>query len=672
MIADLLKPLLALVVATLWLGAMTAPAQFTEDGDEITLQTLLAEMMNRSAVTRFPVPAYKTLQASSYDRASVDPADHQTWFANADYGQFLRTEQRHGRTENVLMDANGPGAIVRFWSANPAGTLRIYLDGAEEPAVEAPMADLLAGKVLFGEPLGAVQSRGYNLYAPIPYAKRCVVTSDTGGFYYQINYRTYEASARVRTFSMADYDAAASAIENTRQKLREFPRPIGEGAEVNVFVPPGEERSLGYSNGPAQITGISLKMVAPDIDAGLRSVVLIGEFDGARTVEVPLGDFFGTAPGINEFQNWYSAVRTTGRMMSLWRMPFERRGELKVVNMGTEGVTIGASVFHDGILWNEDSMHFHARWRSEYPIRSRPMRDWNYLTVEGRGVLVGDSLSVANPLKSWWGEGDEKIYVDGERFPSHFGTGTEDYYGYAWCDTGLFSSPFHSQSRCDGPGNYGHTSVNRVRLLDGITFGRGLKFDMEVWTAQESDVAYTATTYFYARPGARVSLPAITPEMVASIPTPAPLQVFRIENALEAEDLTVLNTNPEDLSVSIQDVDVNGISGGQHLWVRATAAQQGVDLELPVARPGRNRVLINLTRSWDYAIVQCQVKGENAGAPVDLFNAEIAATGLVDLGVFDLGPKARLRVVTTGSNPASRDPKFFFGIDAVKLVPVED
>ena len=38
-----------------------------------------------------------------------------------------------------------------------------------------------------------------------------------------------------------------------------------------------------------------------------------------------------------------------------------------------------------------------------------------------------------NPVEAWWGEGDEKVFVDGEKFPSHFGTGTEDYYGYAWC-----------------------------------------------------------------------------------------------------------------------------------------------------------------------------------------------------------------------------------------------
>jgi len=66
------------------------------------------------------------------------------------------------------------------------------------------------------------------------------------------------------------------------------------------------------------------------------------------------------------------------------------------------------------------------------------------------------------------GEGDEKIYVDGETFPSHFGTGSEDYYGYAWGSTEVFTHAYHNQPRCDDPKNYGNTSVNRFHVIDDI------------------------------------------------------------------------------------------------------------------------------------------------------------------------------------------------------------
>ena len=111
---------------------------------------------------------------------------------------------------------------------------------------------------------------------------------------------------------------------------------------------------------------------------------------------------------------------------------------------------------------------FEVEWRQENPIHTQPRQDWNYVEVRGAGVFVGDTLAVTNPVKTWWGEGDEKIYVDGETFPSHFGTGTEDYYGYAWGSPEPFEGPFHAQPRCDGPDNYGHTTVSRVRILDAI------------------------------------------------------------------------------------------------------------------------------------------------------------------------------------------------------------
>ena len=62
-------------------------------------------------------------------------------------------------------------------------------------------------------------------------------------------------------------------------------------------------------------------------------------------------------------------------------------------------------------------------------------------------VYVADTLALLNCYPRWWGEGDAKIYVDGETFPSHFGTGSEDYYGYTYCRTDLFSCPFYAQPR---------------------------------------------------------------------------------------------------------------------------------------------------------------------------------------------------------------------------------
>ncbi len=118
-------------------------------------------------------------------------------------------------------------------------------------------------------------------------------------------------------------------------------------------------------------------------------------------------------------------------------------------------------------------------------------------------MFAGVAFAIDNPVKAWWGEGDEKIYVDGETFPSHFGTGTEDYYGYAWCFPDLFTHAYHNQSRCDGPGNFGRTSINRWHILDRIPFTKDFRFDMELWHWKKCLVNLAVIDYWYAKPGGK-------------------------------------------------------------------------------------------------------------------------------------------------------------------------
>ena len=82
----------------------------------VTFESLLNEMTNRDALARLPQPAYSCRQASSYERLSKTPEDHDTWMANHDWSHFLRSEEVDGRTEWVMLDQKGPGCIVRIWS----------------------------------------------------------------------------------------------------------------------------------------------------------------------------------------------------------------------------------------------------------------------------------------------------------------------------------------------------------------------------------------------------------------------------------------------------------------------------------------------------------------------------------------------------------------------------
>ena len=410
----------------------------------VTFESLLKEMTDLEALSYFPDPAYTTKQFSSYDQHSTDPRvlTDENWFANGDRGQYLRTETRNGEKEYVLMDTDGPGAIVRFWSANPvdAGVVRVYFDGEEAPAIEMPLTDMLGGGGMpFIKPISIEVSKGWNSYLPIPYAKHCKVTTSKPDFYYQINYRTYEKGTKVETYTSQLSAAASELVQSIADRLAKPAEDTSPQSRTRLDksfdLTAGQSSAAELQSGAAAVRRMVVKVDADDIEQALRQMVIEITFDnhGEPAVRAPLGDFFGTAPGINPHQSLCSGVLDDGSLYSQWTMPFKKSCKFRMRNLGSARVKATLHAVTSRYKWTPNSMYFHAGFRSEYPIKTRPRQDWNFLNATGKGRFVGTMLHVTNPVKDWWGEGDEKIYVDGEAFPSHFGTGSEDYFGYAWC-----------------------------------------------------------------------------------------------------------------------------------------------------------------------------------------------------------------------------------------------
>jgi hypothetical protein len=654
-------------VFTLTVAGLLAAS--TAHAAAITTAALLDEMTDLAGMAEFPSPAYTCKQFSSYDRAAKSPQEN--WFANGDCGQYLRVEERAGRKEHVMMDAAGPGAIVRIWSANPAGTLRIYLDGAEQPVVEAPMSEVLGGKLPgWPRPIAGEYSKGWNLYFPIPYAKRCKVTSDQGGFYYHVNYRTYASGTPVESFRPEQVQALAPRLEKLVARLAE---PRGTNADLGGTAEPfHDELPAGGTlrqefKGPQALTRATVRVDAKDRDAALRGIILRATFDGQPCIEVPLGDFFGSAPGINAFTALPLGMTKDGEMYCHWFMPFKDSAVLELVNTTAVAASVSGELALKDYTWTDRSLHFHAKWRGEFDVPTRPMVDWNYLTAQGQGVFAGVSFAIDNPVKDWWGEGDEKIYVDGETFPSHFGTGTEDYYGYAWCWPQLFTHAYHSQSRCDGPGNYGRTSVNRFHILDRIPFTKDFKFDMELWHWNEKcKVNMAVTAYWYARPGATDAFQPIRAADAVVRPM-AEWVVPRVPGALEGESLKIVR-----VTGTAEPQDWDGVSGGRHLWWHAGMKPDDVlVVSFPAAQAGKYRVLARFLRAPDYGIHQLAINGQSAGKPMDFYNPDVQPSAEVELGVFELkAGDNELSVKVVGANEKAIKA-YMFGLDYLLLKPAE-
>ncbi len=640
----------------------------------VSTESLLRDLVDLDGLATLPDPAFTCRQFSSYDRAAKSPA--QDWFANGDAGQFLRVEERAGRKEHVMMDADGPGAIVRIWSANPEGVLRIYLDGSDQPVLEAPMQDVLGGRhPLFPAPLAGERSRGWNLYFPIPYAKHCKVTSDAGKFYYHVNYRTYAAGTPVASFTVAAMEEPALR-EAVRAVAATLATPsagyrLVAGSDTRPLaasVAPGQTATLARLEGAMAIRRFQVRWQpgADRDEPALRSTVVEMAFDGETTVQAPLGDFFGSAPGLNPFDSLPLAVTAEGGMDSRWVMPFRESAEIRVRNLGPQPVALQGEITSAPRPWTGRSLHFHAGWRIQHDLPTEPKIDWNYLHATGQGVFAGAAFSIDNPVKDWWGEGDEKIYVDGEAFPSHFGTGTEDYYGYAWCDPKPFTHAYHNQPRCDGPANFGRTSVNRFHILDRIPFAKDFRFDMEIWHWAKCKVNASVTTYWYARPGAPAAFAPIQPEDVKL--RPAPVRVVpRVAGAIEGEGLRVIARQGV-----TETQDWPGTSAEQQLWWRR-GQKPGDKLVLgfPAPAAGRFQVRGRFLRAPDYAIVRLSVNGRPAGGPVDFYHPKVLVGEESELGVFDLtAGENRLQIEVVGANEKA-EKSYMVGLDYLRLEPAQ-
>ena len=347
-----------------------------------------------------------------------------------------------------------------------------------------------------------------------------------------------------------------------------------------------------------------------------------------------------------------------------WVMPFEQTAEIRLVNHGSFPVRIAVHEQTMPWKWTDSSMYFHARWKIEYDVRTRPMQDWNYLTTKGKGVFGGVAFFIDNPVKGWWGEGDEKIYVDGESFPSHFGTGTEDYYGYGWCCPRPFTHAYHNQPRCDGPGNYGRTSVNRFHILDRIPFTTSFKFDMELWHWVDCKVNMAVLAYYYGLPGADDTFPPIVAEKLALRPVPE-IAVARVPGAIEGEKMRIVKSTG-----TPEPQDWEDDSGGRHLWWHG-GEQPGDELrlEFSVPKTGKYQVVGRFLKAIDYGIIQLAINGKKAGKPIDFFHDGVIHTVEIPLGTFELrqGPN-ELSAVVVGANPKAQK-QYMFGLDYIRIKP---
>jgi hypothetical protein len=670
-----------------WLIVLFGVIGTSANAQSITVSGLLKQMTDLTWLTARPQPYFKMAQVSSYDRASTSPSDPKTWFANADAGQYLSKSEHDGITEYVMADLKGPGAVVRIWSANPDGLLRFYFDGESTPRFRAKTADLLNGKVApFGMPFSypsSTASNGCNLYFPFPYAKSLKITVDSSGaggaksMYYHVGYRTYQPGTTVQTFNPSMLPRLKAAMDLVRKKLATVPDT--SGAKVQTLtsnrVPGAGWKLEQRSQKGGMLRSLSIKIPFPlvvniramdwdDIYQPhnvMRNVMLKVVCDGITTVYAPLGDFFATVPGPNEYHSFPMTVDKDGTLTCYFPMPFKRKIEVSTIVPRNIAVPMKVVAKFQDRPFTKDSYYFNAHWNIDAGS-TRPMRDMEFLNAKGEGLWVGTHLHVTNPVGDWWGEGDEKVWVDGESFPSTFGTGSEDYFGYAWSSPNLFDRPYHGQVHCDGPGTYGHVSVHRWQTFDPISFSRSIKFDMEMWHWRDCQARYAQTSYWYAKPGSTSVEKRIRPGDLTLLELRGPKPV---KGAIEGESLKYEKTGGE---TSVQEGFFELSAGKQLWWVQAKEGDR-LTIHVPVKSAGRYEIVGNFCHARDYGIHNIKLLGAG-GSSTDI-DVDFYGTGVTwkkqSLGTLNLDAGELTMVVSCkGRNPLAA-PGQMFGLDYLIL-----
>ncbi|MCX5772779.1 MAG: DUF2961 domain-containing protein [Candidatus Hydrogenedentes bacterium] len=625
------------VLAVALSGAAVAPP--------ITTGSLVDEMVTLRGLTYLPEPAYRTVQFSSYDRRST-VAGGPLWFSNSDgfggepipnFEVVLKEPGPDGAGEYLICDVEGPGAIVRTWTAKMEGKLRVVLDGeavfdgAAQEFLTKPY-DGFAGAA--GVDAGLLDGTFYQrdaAYCPMPFGERCRIewSGDLKSLhFYQIQIRLYEKGAEVVAFQPQDLKTYAGSIERAAKILKdpdaayEF-ESAGAAAPFELTVGPGEKKPALELAGPKAVERLRVTVSAADRDLALRQTVMHVECDGYPwgQVQAPVGDFFGTGPGVNPYVSLPFTVEPAGMMTSRYVMPFETTLRLVFENLGEQPVTIKGDALAGDYAWDgARSMHFRARWRVDHGLvaSNKEVQDLPFLVANGAGVYVGTAIMMLNPNEiptphgNWWGEGDEKVFVDGEARPSTFGTGSEDYFNYSWSSPDIFFYPYCGQTRNDGPANRGFVSDYRWQIVDALPFKESIGFYMELFSHEPTPgFSYARIGYHYGRPGLRDDHVVITKEDVRRLELPAgwqPQARFGSARSVfyQAEDVVKGRGR-------VKMEKGNLWSGGEICRWQPKEAGDALTLSVPVEKAGKYGIMLVMAHEPGGAKVSARVDGKEAG-----------------------------------------------------------
>lgn len=304
---------------------------------------------------------------------------------------------------------------------------------------------------------------------------------------------------------MADPKNEERNVANARHAARD----LGQGWKVNPFIiiNPKETFTLAEIDESGCIQHI---WMTPTGNWRFSILRIYWDDEKEPSVECPVGDFFGMGWGEYAHLNSLAVCVNPGSAFnSYWQMPFRKKCKITMENLADAPMRLYYQIDYSLTEVPEDAAYFHAQFRRTNPV---PYKDVYTIVdgIKGKGHYVGTYMAWQVNNNRWWGEGEIKFFMDGDKqFPTICGTGTEDYFcGSYNFDRGgkyiEFSTPYaglHQVIRPDGTYRANQRfGMYRWHITDPIRFEKDLKVTIQDlgwradrrYLAQRSDISSVA------------------------------------------------------------------------------------------------------------------------------------------------------------------------------------
>ncbi len=459
----------------------------------------LSRCLDLTNLARPPEPYERSLHFSSSATPDKTGLAHLApeIFGDMDHGFFLRVEEHETYTDAVLAEVSGTGMVSWIWSANPNGELLLYIDDPDTPLLTMPFKDFVHGKFLpASHPFAAVTAHGHNLHFPIIHSNYLKIVlrvpdkKQLASFYYQIAWNAL--ASPVQQFNPEQFRKQKSLLRQLAKQLLNPAMPIAE--KKQVVVPPEQSTEIFRAETEGLIRCLQVEAASKRALSALR-IQAFWNGTPQPSIDCPLHLLAGVSPDFEDVESFPVTVENN-RISIRWPMPFGPGSRIILINeTNTEialtfGITVSAEI--------PDALCLHTQHTCFQSLETDAPNVLTLAEISGSGRIAGCTINVRSRTDQWWGEGDQIILLDDMDKPAWRGTGTEDYFGFAWCSTKEFDHPLRGQSRVVHHADYRNSAMHRYHILDTLPFHTTAKFQTEAWGLAPGTMDYESLILYYS------------------------------------------------------------------------------------------------------------------------------------------------------------------------------